>query len=372
VQGRRAIARILISAGGLLLAGVLAFGFTSAAYSWTTTGQLHVVKTDAIGTPLVGAGFTLYTVAKDGTPGAATAWSCLISRLDGGVADCTTSDQVTPGAYWVVETTVPAGYSAGAPQKVTIAKLLVTTVTFKDDLLSGSVVIAKTTSGGQPLAGAGFMLYTDTNDSPGTSTGKSCSETAVVGGVASCSIAPVSAGTFWVKEVTVPSGYLADSPRQVTVSPGHVTAITFVDVPLPITTTTTASPPSTTTTTTAQPPSTTTTTTRPPSGTTTTTTPPPSGSTTTTMRPPTGPGGGTTTTVVQQKGSSTTTRPVALPVTGGATPVSGVSTVHTGLPFAGSKNLVILLGSIGMAMILGGALLGRRTTSGPTPEETAP
>ena len=234
----------LLSVGTLLVVSVLTVGFTGTAYSWETTGQLRVIKTDSAGAPLIGAGFTLYTVGKDGNPGVATGWSCLISKVDNGVAACATSDQVTPGSYWVEETTVPAGYSAGAPQKVTIEQMQVTTVTFKDNLLPGSVVITKTDAAGQPVVGAGFTVYADANGAPGASTGKSCQNSAVVDGKATCTIANVAVGTYWVEETTVPNGYIAASPQKVSVSAGQVARVTMVDVPVPASggTTTTTSP----------------------------------------------------------------------------------------------------------------------------------
>ncbi len=340
MRRQKVITTMLLTAGTILLAGVLTLGFTGVAYSWQSTGQLHVIKTDGVGVPLLGAGFTLFTVGSNGSPGSATAWSCSMVKLDGGVADCSTSDQVTPGTYWVVETTVPPGYSAGAPQKVTIGKMLVTTVTFKDDPLAGSIVITKTSTGGQPVSGAGFTLYLDNNGVPGASTGKSCMNTGIVAGVATCTISPVAAGTYWVKETTVPAGFVAAGPWKVSVGAGQKSAVTVTDTPKPPTTTTTTSTPPTTTTT-SKPPTTTTTSTPP---TTTTTSKAPG--TTTTTQPPTGPSGGTTTTVI--------------PGIGPLTPLTGVTTVETGLPFAGSKLLVIALGSLGLAMIVTALFLRRR------------
>ena len=244
MRTHRTIARALLSAGTLLAAGMLTVGLTSAAFASSPrceTGQLQVIKTDSAGTPLIGAGFTLYTVAKDGSPGSATQWSVQISKLDNGIAVATTAADVTPGTYWVVETTVPAGYRAAASQKVTIDAGQLARATFKDDPLPGSVVVTKTDTAGRPVAGAAFTLYTNAGvvtsartSSPGTSTGLSCAAATVVKGVASCTVSGVVPGTYWVEETTVPAGYSPAAPQQVTVLPATAAAaVTFVDTPRP-------------------------------------------------------------------------------------------------------------------------------------------
>ena len=57
-----------------------------------------------------------------------------------------------------------------------------------------------------------------------------------------------------------------------------------------------------------------------------------------------------------ERGTTTT----VIPGIGPLTPLSGVTTVETGLPSAGSKLLVIALGSLGLAMILTALFLRRR------------
>jgi len=383
---------------------MLALGLTGTAVASSPrceTGQLQVIKTDNAGTPLIGAGFTLYTVAKNGSPGSATAWSVQISKLDNGVAVATTGADVTPGTYWVVETTVPAGYGAAASQKVTIDAGQLATATFKDDPLPGSVVVTKTDAAGRPLAGAAFTLYTNAGGqgpAPGASTGSSCSAASVVKGVASCTFTGVVPGTYWVEETAAPAGYSAAAPKQVTVLPGTAAAVTFVD----------------------------------------TLTPPSVGAVTITKTDKSGaalagagftlyadangaPGASTgqssslttvvgavaATTIAQvapgtywveettvpsgyvagapQKvtvtagGDATVTfvdvaAPPSSPANGSTTPTSlppstptvtvapivAATTVHTGMPFAGSRPLVIAVGLLGLAMVLAGAVLRRR------------
>ena len=99
----------------------------------TQRGRIDVLKTDddSPGVPLAGAVFTLYTDATPvgGTePGAgdtATAFTCTTSA-----AGTCSFLNVTPGNYWVVETTTPAGHGTAAPQPATVGSGGTVSLTF--------------------------------------------------------------------------------------------------------------------------------------------------------------------------------------------------------------------------------------------------
>ncbi|HYA68923.1 MAG TPA: prealbumin-like fold domain-containing protein [Acidimicrobiales bacterium] len=133
MRPRRMVSQALRVGGTLVLAATLGLVLTTEAGAWTTTGQVRVIKTDNAGKPLTGAGFSLYTVGVGDTVGTATKWSCQITKVSAGVASCTTSDDITPSQYFVVETTTPAGYLAQAPLKITITAETLTTVHAVDD-----------------------------------------------------------------------------------------------------------------------------------------------------------------------------------------------------------------------------------------------
>ena len=76
----------------------------------------------------------------------------------------------------------------------------------------GSVKVIKTDDANAPLTGAGFTLFNDnaplggTRGAEDTTTGKSCT-TALVSGVATCTITNVLQGQYWVVETTTPTGF---------------------------------------------------------------------------------------------------------------------------------------------------------------------
>ncbi|HXX89729.1 MAG TPA: SpaA isopeptide-forming pilin-related protein [Acidimicrobiales bacterium] len=234
MRTRRAVSRTLLACGLVLATGALAVATGAAASPapgprWATTGQVTVHKTDQAGRGLGGAGFTLYP-DDHGLMGPPTRWSCQIPTT---ASSCSTGQGVTPGTYFVVETTVPKGYVAAAPLLVTVKAETTSALTFVDERAPGAVTVTKTDEAGTALAGAGFTLYTDVGGAPGTATAWTCTIGSVVDGVASCTIVGVAPGSYVVEETTVPPGYAGGAPQRVLVVSDAVVAVTFVDAQIP-------------------------------------------------------------------------------------------------------------------------------------------
>lgn len=98
----------------------------------------------------------------------------------------------------------------------------------------GSIKIIKKDDANNALAGAVFTLYKDntpTGTSKGaedTTTGKTCT-TAIVSGVASCTITNVPQGAYWVVETTTPTGYDTAADQNVTVTADNTVELTFTN-----------------------------------------------------------------------------------------------------------------------------------------------
>ncbi len=98
-------------------------------------GTINVHKQDdsSPAAALAGAVFTLYTDAAPvggAAPGAedtSTGATCTTNAS----GDCSFTN-VVPGAYWVVETTTPSGYTTAAPQAVTVGSGATVPLTFTD------------------------------------------------------------------------------------------------------------------------------------------------------------------------------------------------------------------------------------------------
>ncbi|MEU9608981.1 SpaA isopeptide-forming pilin-related protein [Streptomyces sp. NPDC048057] len=195
------------------------------------TAPVRVVKEDAAtGDPLAGATFQLWE-ETNGVPGLQTTGASPDSEVGDPCttgADGTCSRTVEPGTYYWQETAAPPGYDLPAnpvfpivltaedvPDGVTVtADNSRTTVT-------GEISLEKTDSEtGEPLPGAIFELWHETNGEPGLQTSGAIPDTLlppdcttdVVGECAR--IVPV--GTYYWREVSAPPGY---DPPAVTVFP---------------------------------------------------------------------------------------------------------------------------------------------------------
>lgn len=103
--------------------------------SISNCGSVKIHKTDANGA-LGGAGFTLYKSQSDLT----AVGTCTTDVVTG---ECTIPN-LTPGDYWLVETTVPAGHDAAASQTVTVTGPdQVTLVPLADPIQTGTITVTK-------------------------------------------------------------------------------------------------------------------------------------------------------------------------------------------------------------------------------------
>ncbi|MBW5260439.1 choice-of-anchor A family protein [Streptomyces poriferorum] len=164
------------------------------------TGEVRVLKTDAeTGDPLAGADFELWR-ETNGVDGLQTTGTNPDTLVD----SCTTpangvcAETTTPGTYYWRETAAPDGYELKEP---------VPTVT-------GSLTLEKTDAkNGQPLAGAVFELWRETNDVPGLQTAGTNPDTLADAGCSTddtgeCTFDDLPLGAYYLRETAVPEGYV--------------------------------------------------------------------------------------------------------------------------------------------------------------------
>lgn len=214
-------------------------------------GTLRVVKKDSeTGAALAGAEFELWQ-ETNGRPGLQTAGGepdTLVSPpcTTDSAGDCTA--RVEPGTYYWRETKAPDGYELPArpvlgPVTLSDADLdkgvTVTASNKKGRETIGKLTVAKTDDAdGQPLAGAVFELWRETNGRPGLQTGGVSPDERTGPGCSTdeagrCTFGRLPLGTYYLRETAVPEGYqLPDpavtGPYQVTAGNAH----TGVTVPL--------------------------------------------------------------------------------------------------------------------------------------------
>ncbi|MEA2296706.1 MAG: serine-aspartate repeat-containing protein [Solirubrobacteraceae bacterium] len=217
-------------------AGTCSSGATGVTFNDPVVpGTVNVHKDKATGGNLGGAEFTLYrdNAPVGGTRGAEDTSTTLKCTTDNTTGDCSIS-LVPLGDYWVVETTVPAGYVKADDKHITIGVGSspgtgdTKSVSFTDAAAPGTINIHKTGVGGTALQGAVFELYQDNGLNSGvagstrdgilidTDTGSSCATDA--GG--DCSFTDVPPGNYWIVETTTPAGYGTAGEKQVTVPVG--------------------------------------------------------------------------------------------------------------------------------------------------------
>ncbi|MER5772040.1 SpaA isopeptide-forming pilin-related protein [Streptomyces sp. NPDC001985] len=188
------------------------------------TGDVTVVKTDAItGDPLAGAGFQLWE-ETNGVPGLQTSGADPDTQIG---AVCTTgadgvcTRNVEIGTYYWQETSAPPGYDL--PVNPVFGPLVLTAENAADGVsvtaqnaqtpvIEGDVTVVKTDAAtGDPLAGAVFELWEETNGIPGLQTTGADPDTQNNGPCTTVASGEctrtVEVGTYYWREITAPPGY---------------------------------------------------------------------------------------------------------------------------------------------------------------------
>ncbi|EDY47892.1 SpaA isopeptide-forming pilin-related protein [Streptomyces clavuligerus] len=203
------------------------------------TGDVTVIKTDATtGDPLAGAVFEFWE-ETNGVPGLQTDGANPDTQLNG---DCTTGGNgqctrtVPIGTYYWREVESPSGYDL--PDNPVFGPLVLTVENVSQGVsvtaantptapVTGNVTVVKTDAEtGDPLAGAMFELWEETNGVPGLQTGGANPDTLLSGtcttGVNGQCTRTVPAGTYYWRETAAPNGY--DLPADPVFGPLRLTA----------------------------------------------------------------------------------------------------------------------------------------------------
>ncbi len=220
------VAFTIDTTGNLKAADVAVTGPGSAAIegsditlSWVNTqqlGSLTVYKRDGntTGKLLGGAQFTLYKV--DGTTPADETTQVgepVITGSTGESLGKAVFSNLPYGDYILKETEAPAGYDIPAELKAGVSVAIGgnqgahVTYTAVDQTVKGKIIVKKTGANGASLAGAQFEL---------TGGGLATGLTGVSDAKGSLTFAGLEAGTYTLKELIAPAGYVADpSPKTV-------------------------------------------------------------------------------------------------------------------------------------------------------------
>ena len=171
-----------------------------------TAGSITVKKVDENGNPLAGAEFMLSGPKAEKK-----------TTDNSGVAEFT---GLEAGKYYIIEKTAPKGYGRydgtvtveikadgtatvdDLPKGISFAGETVT-LTWTNTRDKGSISITKT-DGNQPLSGAVFGLYENKDLADNDP------KTAVTNGQGVAEFNDLSAGTYYLKEITAPNGYALD------------------------------------------------------------------------------------------------------------------------------------------------------------------
>jgi len=188
-------------------------------------GSIKFKKLDDSGKELQGAGFTLYDLS---TPAKAVATA---TSDENGIVEFT---NVKEGKYRVLETTTPIGYvpntdyvkTANDEEIIEVREInhAAAPIMLKDVTnvyIQASIEFDKHDGKGQSLAGAVFGLYdgqkNEVQRATSLSTGK-------------VTFTNVSEGTYTIKEITPPTGYLLDTTSNTVTKSVVVTAANHADV----------------------------------------------------------------------------------------------------------------------------------------------
>ncbi|MER8102127.1 SpaA isopeptide-forming pilin-related protein [Kitasatospora sp. NPDC094016] len=199
------------------------------------TGSTAVTKVDsATGQPLSGATFQLWH-ETNGVPGLQTTGpnpdTPVGSPCTTGANGTCSASGLPLGTYYWQETAAPPGYDLPQPAVTTVVldtngqSIPVTVQDTKTTTPTGSTTVTKVDSDtGQPLAGATFQLWHETNGVPGLQTTGTNPDTPVgspctTGADGVCSADNLPLGTYYWQEVSAPPGY--ELPR---------TAVTTVEL----------------------------------------------------------------------------------------------------------------------------------------------
>ncbi|MEV0743979.1 choice-of-anchor A family protein [Streptomyces sp. NPDC050273] len=191
------------------------------------TGEVRVLKTDTeSGAALAGADFQLWR-ETNGDDGLQTTGA----DPDTLVTTCTTpangvcAETTTPGTYYWRETAAPDGYELPDPavfgplvltEDNADAGVQVEAANTKEPVptVTGSLTLEKTDAkNGQPLAGAVFELWRETNDVPGLQTAGTNPDTLADAGCSTddsgeCTFDGLPLGEYYLRETAVPEGYV--------------------------------------------------------------------------------------------------------------------------------------------------------------------
>ncbi|MEV0581073.1 choice-of-anchor A family protein [Streptomyces sp. NPDC050392] len=191
------------------------------------TGEVRVLKTDAeTGDPLAGADFELWR-ETNGVDGLQTTGADPDTLVD----TCTTpsngvcAETTTVGTYYWRETAAPEGYELPDPavfgplvltEDNADAGVQVEAANTEEPVppVTGSLTLEKTDAkNGQPLAGAVFELWRETNDVPGLQTAGTNPDTLADAGCSTddtgeCTFDDLPLGEYYLRETAVPEGYV--------------------------------------------------------------------------------------------------------------------------------------------------------------------
>ncbi|MFD8692887.1 choice-of-anchor A family protein [Streptomyces sp. NPDC059651] len=191
------------------------------------TGEVRVLKTDSeTGDSLAGADFELWreTNGVDGLQTTGTTPDTMVTTCTtpaNGICAATT----TPGTYYWRETAAPDGYEL--PDPAVFGPLALTEDNADTGVqteaantqepvppVTGSLTVEKTDAkNGQPLAGAVFELWRETNDVPGLQTTGTNPDTLADAGCSTddtgeCAFDDLPLGEYYLREIAVPEDYV--------------------------------------------------------------------------------------------------------------------------------------------------------------------